>query len=198
MRSKIVVSGILLLNAFVGLAHADQNRGFYLGANLSYVDSDSIVSANATRNSISLPAAELLAGFKYNNWLGLDLRYGLGGVDRDVSTAIAGEQINYSIGDYQSFYLRSEILNSEAKLYFLLGYSQIDADEEQQFTGAANTKSSVSASGPSYGIGAGWYLENNFNINIEYRAIVDDDDMEFNAISLGLDYRFKNSSLKFW
>lgn len=189
---------LITLSALSTLAHADHKRGLYLGGALALVDSDSIVSTDATRDSVDLPALELMAGYKHNGWLGLELRYGMGTGERDLSTSTAGESLVYSVDSSQSIYWRPEITNAESKLYFLLGHSKVNLVEELKVNDQQTAENDFSVSGLSYGLGAGWFFDEHININIEYRVLVDDDETEFSAASLSVDYRFKSTGLKFW
>ncbi len=176
------------------IAFADHARGPYVGGNAAYTSTKSIVPANANENKIKLPALELVAGYKYNGWLGVDVRYGLGMASRDQAFTGNTGHVEYKLDSYQSFYYRPEIVNSEAKLYFLLGYTTIDATTES-FTGTGDAATSdgeisYSESGTSYGMGVGWFIGREMVINVEYRQLLDQDAEEFSVVTFGADYRF--------
>lgn len=192
MRQLIFLASILLSTTTL----ADHERGFFVGANIAYVSSKSLAdSGELDQNKVELPALELVAGYKYNGWLGLDLRFGGGTTNRDFSSESAAiSRVEYSLDSYQSFYYRPEITNSEAKLYFLIGYSEVDVESEG-FTAesggeTSSGKSSFSESGTSYGLGAGWFVNDRVNVNVEYRELLDTDDDEFGVLTLGADFRF--------
>ncbi len=169
------------------LAVADQKKGFFAGGNAAYVSSDAMTAGD----KIDIPSAELVAGYKYNPWVGIDLRYGLGVNDREESGLTAGETIEYSVDSYQSIYYRPEITNKEAKLYFLIGYTTLDTTAETFDSDDTSTaKTDFSESGTSYGLGAGWFVGDELVINVEYRQLLDKDEDEFSVITFGADYRF--------
>ncbi len=189
LRILPFVAALVCCNAL-----ADHARGPYIGGNIAYVSTESIVPANANEDKIELPALELVGGYKYNGWLGIDVRYGLGLSDRDQALTGASGSVEYSIDSYQSFYYRPEVVNREAKLYFLFGYTTVDATTES-FTGTgdaatSNGEVSYSESGTSYGMGAGWFVGDTIVVNVEYRQLLDDKDEEFSVVTLGADYRF--------
>lgn len=197
MKYKALI-WIVALSSPWGLAHADHKRGFYVGSQVGLVASDPIISTDATRNTLDLPAVELVFGYKYNGLLGLELRYGVGSGERDLSTTNANERLDYSIDSIQGIYYRPEITNAESKLYFLIGHAEVNATETFSVDGSQSVDSEYSVSGLSYGLGAGWFVNKNLTINVEYRALVDDDETEFDAATIGFDYRFTGTDLKFW
>lgn len=197
MKYKALI-WIVALSSPWSLTYADHNRGFYVGSQVGLVDSDPVIGADATRSSLDLPALEMVFGYKYNGLLGLELRYGLGAGERDLSTPNANESLEYSIDNIQSIYYRPEITNSESKLYFLIGHSKVNAVEKFLVDDSVSSETDFSVSGMSYGLGAGWFVNKHVNINIEYLALVDDDDSEFDAVTIGFDYRFTGTDLKFW
>ncbi len=186
---------LLLLNLAALLflckvAVADQNKGFFVGGNAAYVSSDANI-AGIDGEKVDIPSAELVAGYKYNPWVGIDLRYGQGVNERQEPGAISGETIEYSVDSYQSIYYRPEITNKEAKLYFLIGYTTLDTTAETFDSDDASTgKTDFSESGTSYGLGAGWFVGDELVINVEYRQLLDKDEDEFSVITFGADYRF--------
>lgn len=186
-------TALLALILCGNIAFADQNNGFFVGGNAAYISSDTFVEINSEEEKIdvTLSAIELVAGYKYNSWLGIDLRYGSSLSDHDESisadTLISG--FEYSIDSYQSIYYRPEITNKEAKLYFLLGYTTLDATTETLRSDGDITVE-YSESGTSYGMGAGWFVGDDLVINVEYRQLLDKEEDEFSIITLGADYRF--------
>ncbi|MFL0800123.1 MAG: porin family protein [Agarilytica sp.] len=186
---------LLLLNLAALLflckvAVAEQNKGFFAGGNAAYISSDAYVS-DPDGEKVDTISAELVAGYKYNDWLGIDLRYGLGVNDRQEPGANTGETIEYAVDSYQSIYYRPEIINKEAKLYFLIGYTTLDtAAETFDSDNAPVSKVDYSESGTSYGLGAGWFVGDELVINVEYRQLLDKDEDEFSVITFGADYRF--------
>lgn len=181
--------------AISGNAMADQNRGFFAGGSFAYssVDTASFAGAYGNEDSVELPALELSGGYKYNGWLGVDLRYGFGMSSRTLAAVTNADnvtEVEYEVDGYQGLYWRPEITNREARLYFLLGYASADVTATNKFSDDTSSSSKISESGTSYGFGIGWFMEKNMNFNLEYRALVDSDDVEVDVVSAGIDYRF--------
>lgn len=172
---------------------ADNVNGFYVGAGAGALDiQDEEFEIGRPRT------VEILGGYKYNNtWGGLELRMGKGISTGDgyttyeVGSATLEGDIEREIGNYYSVYYRPELINDEAKLYALLGYTQIDYTESLLAAdGTQVAVSETSDSGASYGIGVGFVLNPRFNFNIEYRNIMDGITNKPNFISANIDYRF--------
>ena len=177
------------------LVQADHSQGFYLGGGAYYAEGEALAGPTATRDELGLPALEFSAGYKYNSLLGVEIRYGMGTDEKFLSATGAVNSLEYVIDSSQSIYYRAELSNHEAKLYFLLGHTELDATETLV---ADDTETAMSYSGLSYGLGVGWFVDKNWNINIEYRALIDDDEAELTATNVSIDYRFKGKGLKFW
>ena len=153
-------------------ALADNNRGFYLGLGASSIQDEQDV-----KDITAIRTGEILGGYKYNAALGFELRLGSGikeGVSKDKS-------VSREIGNYQSIYYKPELVNDDAKLYALLGYTKLSTSLND---------ASESYSGGSYGVGIGFVINEKFNVNFEYKNICDDLYNKPNTASINLDYRF--------
>lgn len=177
-------------------AAADQNRGWFAGGAFVYtsVDTTNFEGSLGNEDSIELPALELSGGYKYNGWLGVDVRYALGMSSRTLSAVDETNtvaSVEYEVDGYTAFYWRPEITNNEARLYFLLGQASVDIDStNKDADGNKVSSAKVSESGTSYGFGMGWFMKKRMNFNIEYRALVDKDEVEVDVVTAGIDYRF--------
>jgi hypothetical protein len=165
-------------------AHADKLDGFYAGAALDFIDSN---AKDAEDNPVDFRAIEFTGGYKYNGWVGGELRVGLG--FSGESFASEGDdtisEINVEIDHFESLYYRIEAANATAKLYGLIGYSNI-----QMSSTLGDISESASESGASYGAGVSFAIYENANLNFEYRQLINTGDSEFTVINLGFDYRF--------
>lgn len=162
-------------------ALADNNKGFYLGIGASSINDRQDDPVDTT----SIRAGELFGGYKYNAALGVELRLGTGlkaGESKDGT-------LERDIGDYQSIYYKPELVNDVAKLYALLGYTRISSSANLDTALAAADKS-LSYSGASYGIGIGFVINEQLNINFEYKNICEDLYNKPNTASVNFDYRF--------
>ena len=161
-------------------SQADNRRGFYAGAGVSYIDS----GLNATDGgSVGFTTIELLGGYKLNPYVGAELRVGTG-INGDENT-IDETVIEYDVAHYESLYYRVESANQIAKFYGLLGYSNMEVDAS---TDTASENSSDS--GFSWGAGIGFVTSPRGNLNFEYREILNSGDNQFYGWTMNYDFRF--------
>ena len=168
------------LLAFSSASFADNRQGFYVGGNWSFIDSNSVDAAD---NDVDFRSLEVVGGYKYRSWAGVEARFGTSLKDEAFATDLAGGEVDIGIDHYESLYYRLESANQVAKFYVLLGFSNIQ-------TSSGGSDDSASESGVSYGAGIGFVMNEKANLNFEYREIIDEDTAAFTAISVGFDYRF--------
>lgn len=157
---------------------ADNQRGFFVGASASAVNVDD----HKSFDDADLWLAEVLAGYKHNSLLGAEVRYGQSlGSDSVWLSTDADNKVDMEIGHYQAIYYRAEATNQHGRFYGLLGYSDVDY---------SINNSDLKTDGLSWGVGFGWYIAPQWNLNFEYKQLVEVDEQEFTAISTSLDYRF--------
>ncbi len=182
---------------------ADNNRGFYVGIGAAGIDDrqDLTLRTNGMTlgDTTAIRTGELISGYKYNDVLVAEIRIGSSvrpgkGFDFTVApgSAVPKEQIERDIGNYESIYYRPEMVNDEAKLYALLGYTKTSSSlTRKDLQGKAELgKVSTSYSGASYGIGISFVIDEHFNINFEYKNICDGLYNKPNMSSVNIDYRF--------
>lgn len=186
---KISMAAIFMLFSVVVLA--DNNQGFYAGAGASVtMFDDEVVDVDNAH------AFELVGGYKYNAWLGVDLRVGKGISAGESDTYFVGSnemdgRLKREVDNYYSVYYKPEVINDEAKLYLLIGYTSMDFSEEIDAADGTRVSSvSGSESGASYGIGVGFMINKQVNFNIEYRTLPDERDSDPAMASANFDYRF--------
>jgi opacity protein-like surface antigen len=186
----------VLLGLTSAWAAADNQRGFYVGGGLSAIEFD---DGSAFDNDLTFRTVELLGGYKYNSALGIELRAGTNWIKREVIQTVEGDGAthtlhrDFAIDHYESIYYRPELANEEAKLYGLLGYSQLKRSlDSYNISGGTfgSGESSDTESGLSYGVGIGFVINQDFNFNIEYRQLIDKQNYEITAASANVDYRF--------
>ena len=186
---------VLALSLLALPALADNNQGFYLGAGASSIKD----YQDGVDNLSQIRAAELFGGYKYNDALGIELRLGSGkkagtsNVYFDKAGTLQSGNLEREIGSYQSLYYKPELVNDEAKLYALLGYTHLSSTRKV-FDAAgkviADEGKDGSASGFSYGVGIGFVINEHFNINFEYKNISEEVSDKPNLASVNVDYRF--------
>lgn len=168
-------------------ASADRHKGIYLGGGLGQAD---IGVDNFLGGKVPVKTAELFTGYKYNNWLGIEIRMGASLRDETYAletTSPTGriELASLWINQYRSIYYRPEITNEIAKVYGLIGVTSA------QTTSTINEVDyHATADGNSYGIGAGLILNENTYFNLEYRILIETEIDRFSMIGFNVDYRF--------
>lgn len=180
--------------------------GFYVGGGGAFIDSNlrDDSSTDDESDDVSFSAIELISGYKINGFLSFEARLGtgLGKKDRTTIDPVLDSDGNATVdanGDpitltarledsiqyYGSVYWRPETANQTAKIYGLLGLTTISVKEE-----SSAGSDSVSESGVSFGGGVGFRFDERWNLNFEYRSLINTGAFEFNTISANLDYRF--------
>jgi opacity protein-like surface antigen len=174
---KLLVCACALLAADVSFA--DANEGFYSGAAISRWQYKQLAPAADAR----LETFELNAGFWFHPLLSAEVRAGTGLGDREAEVGTTPWELNLDY--FTSVYWRPEWVNNGAKLYGLVGYSQV------QLSADAPTQSiELSDSGLSFGVGVGFTYQPDVKLNVEWKQLVDTDGFEISGFTAGLDYRF--------
>lgn len=187
---------VLLLSLISAYAAADNTRGFYLGGGLGFTRFQDSSEFDHGTNGLRFRTIELFGGYKYNSPLGLELRVGGNYPKRDRTETVDGQTLEheYKIDQYESLYYRPELANEEAKLYGLLGYSRLKRTQATTNLTDGSTfgeaETSETESGLSYGVGVGFVVNMDYNINFEYRRIIDKSDYKANVAAINFDYRF--------
>lgn len=170
-------------------SHADNMRGFYLGGGISTID----VDKSSSFKKADIEMAEVVAGYKYNSWLGAEVRYGTGlnSATLDLQSQwgdIIGEladELRMDLDHYRGVYYRPEAVNETGRFYALLGYAEIDYSVRYE-----GYEATASEDGLSWGLGLGFIITPRLNLNFEYKNLIDLDDLRFTTITGQVDYRF--------
>lgn len=188
------ISGLALALVAVP-ALADNERGFYAGLGTGVVSGRDHTPYEDAR----MPVLELSGGYKYNGLLGIEVRAGVGIKEDGDSESYYFQdemednnslsEIEREVDRFSAVYYRPELINQSARLYGLIGYAEVDTTVTR-WEGNSSTEQEESVSGGSYGLGAGWYVNERVNFNIEYRQLVNADDQRFEALTIQWDYRF--------
>jgi opacity protein-like surface antigen len=178
---------------------ADFERGFYAGLGGSVVSGDS----GTVFEDANLPLVELIGGYKYHAALGIEVRAGVGlrddsDFDSERVQAAAAEnpqiaQIDRELRTTSAIYYRPELVNESARLYALLGYARMST-RVTVLNGLESPETllvrSQTLSGPSYGLGVGFFMDEHLSVNFEYRHLVYRHGYNFETFGVNLDYRF--------
>ena len=198
-KASLVILGLAALPAF-----ANNDKGFYVGLGVSGVDDrqDSVTIDNIEYNvdTKKLRVGEVIGGYKYNAALGGEIRLGSGfgtseGIpftfNADHSDIVATGKLERKLGTYESIYYKPELVNDDAKLYALLGYTHLSSSvKNKDLSGNEISSESKSYSGFSYGLGIGFVINERFNVNFEYKNLCEELYDKPNAASINIDYRF--------
>jgi opacity protein-like surface antigen len=188
----------LALSLLAVPALANNEKGFYAGLGVSFTnnhDNFTQFDPNGSVSAKNMRSNEFFGGYKYNDYLGAEVRYGSStdtakGVIFDSNHQITGG-VDVDLGKYKSIYYRPEMVNDEAKFYALLGYTQLDSTVSTKDAAGKETGSvATSYSGFSYGLGIGFVVADKLNINLEYKNICNDLYERPKTTSITLDYRF--------
>ncbi|MFL0802340.1 MAG: porin family protein [Agarilytica sp.] len=184
---RVLILAFFVLTALS--ANASKDKGVYIGGSVSLVN----VGVNDPfSNEVTFKTGEILLGYKYNRYLGAEIRRGQSlqeeviSVD-DPNTGLE-DSVTATLDSYWSYYYRAELANEIAKVYLLLGQSSITTQIEFDESGRADFE--ASESGLSYGIGFGLWLDERMNLNFEFKNLVSTDTDNFTSGSISADYRF--------
>ncbi|MDD2399399.1 MAG: porin family protein [Sulfurovum sp.] len=170
---------------------------FYVGLGYSYMKAESdpfeyqrydISEGDITANSLLL-----LAGYKYNQYLGLEARYTMNVGDPEFdygsypSVDLDGDMTNVGI------YAKGMYPITEAfDVYALLGYGQVTIDTD--------LFGDLSESGFQWGLGASYAVTENIGVFVDYTRLYDDTgfdgyldpetDVTVDSINVGMTYTF--------
>ena len=176
---------ILLLSS---QTHASRERGFFIGTGFSLID---VGVDDFFDNRVNFKGVEVIAGYKYNGYLGLDVRYGLspadesffGGEDPDTGLDLVSEA---DFENFISYYYRPEIANDIAKLYLLLGQASVTITTTEE-DGSSTTRDERAN---SWGVGFGLWVNRKFDVTFEYRQLLSTENESITINAVNIEYRF--------
>lgn len=187
MKSSVLCLMSVLLVFSTG-ALASKDKGVYVGGGIHLVD---VGVSDPFENNVNFISGDVSIGYKYNAYVGLEVRYGKSLRDEilAVTDAVSGlpDTVNASIDSYYSTYYRAELANEIAKLYLLIGQSDMTTVLNFESDGR---RIELNESGLSYGVGFGMWLDERMNLNFEFKTLVETDIQSFTAGSITADYRF--------
>jgi opacity protein-like surface antigen len=165
---------------------------FYVGLGYSYMNADVDGYGDITANS-----ALLLAGYKYNQYLGLEARYTMNVDDPELDSS--SPDLDGLEGDDMTniaIYLKGMYPVTEAiDVYALLGYGQVNFE-------AGEYGIDVSESGFQWGLGASYAVTEKIGVFADYTRLYDDEgfdgdidgvpgvDVMVDSINVGVTYTF--------
>lgn len=184
---RLIVMVVLCMSSIATWASKD--KGVYVGGGVSLIN---VGVEDPFSNQVNFKAGEIMLGYKHSRFVGIEFRYGRALQDETlaVEEQLSGlrDTVVASIDNFSSLYYRAEIANEIAKLYVIVGQSEVatalDFDESTlDFIESVDT-------GLSYGIGFGLWLDERMNLNFEAKTLVNTDQDSFISSSITADYRF--------
>lgn len=166
--SAITVAPLAILIA-TGVAQAQsKNMGDeltpYVGADVMFWELDQ----DGLRDDLDSVGLRLRGGVEFNDYLALEGHLGTGGSDGPAN-------LDYLAGGYVKGMLP---ITRTFKLYGMVGGTEVEFnrdDSEADF---------------SYGAGASYAVTSNLTIGADYMHYLDKSDIDFEAVSVGVHYRF--------
>lgn len=143
------------------------------------------------RNDVQFKVGEVFLGYKRNRFVGIEVRTGYSLNDEVIAFESDENQgidatSKASFSNYISVYYRAEFANEIAKLYLLLGQTQLTTVSEF----ADSPDITQTDTGFSYGFGFGLWLDERMNLNFEIKNLVTTDTDSFFSGGINADYRF--------
>ncbi len=188
MKNSVLCLIPILLLAVASQVNASKDKGVYIGGGIHLVD---VGISDPFENNVNFICGDISLGYKYNNYLGVEVRYGRSLRDEilaveDEATGLP-ESVDAKLDSYFSAYYRAELANEIAKVYLLIGQTDMTTLLKYEVD---NSRIELSESGLSYGLGFGLWLDERMNLNFEFKTLVETDIQSFTAGSITADYRF--------
>ena len=167
-----IASAALIAVSISASGSVNAGSGFYIGANVGYGDQKNEI----VRESQDTALLALKAGYDFNDYIGLEARYG----------GVEGSSSEIDLDNFTSLYAKPQYFFTESfSIYGLAGISWTPVSLDNGLFSDKETLNSF-----SYGLGLGWFLGNHARLSGEYTRISSDSDFTFDAFSLGFDWRF--------
>ncbi|WP_070176115.1 porin family protein [Alteromonas lipolytica] len=193
MRKTLNIASAVLLLTFVSAVNAE--NVWRIGATYSFQEVDI--------NGRDFDAAGLTAGYLYNQYVGLEVRFlaGTSGYSGFYGMPDAPWG-NYSedINTQASLLLKAQYPIFKAiKLYGLAGYSNTEIeinglaqqnDAEGNITGNVPYKQTITEGGFTYGVGLDYQISERFDVFVDYQVLPDFRSRDWDSITIGVSYSF--------
>lgn len=165
---KLVTASAIAMFAAAGASavHAQQSQTFYpqgyIGGDAMFWEVDP--DRGSSRDDVGL---RLRGGAQFNDYFAIEGHLGGGGSDGPA-------ELDYLVGAYAKGILP---VADQFRLYGLAGFTEVDFDIDRE-------------SGFSYGAGAEYDLTPALALGADYMRYLDKSSYDFDAVSVGLRYRF--------
>ncbi|WP_144401600.1 porin family protein [Isoalcanivorax pacificus] len=174
---------ILMMGATVLPAVAMANQHSYVGVQFSQVEYKESGVPDVEPTAIAIKA-----GAQLSDYLAVEARVGFGAGDDSASEGPA--KLTIEVDNYISAYIKPTMpLGERFSVYALAGVTRSKIKGE--ITGVVPATSDTdSQTDLSYGVGADLNLSTNSFVSVEYARLLNGDDYDLDALSVGLGFRF--------
>ncbi|MDP5136101.1 outer membrane beta-barrel protein [Rheinheimera baltica] len=186
---------MVLVAAVIGsFAAQAEVQNFYVGGQYNKTTLEE--NESGFSGSVDFGSITALAGYKFNDYLAVEARFGTG--VKDKSSNEDGYKESFGV-DMQTMLVAkaSYNLSNEFSVFAVAGYSKTDFKYEESEPGYSFSETD-SLNGLALGIGAEFKFSNNVAVNLEYVMLPDKTfrdgsysfKLESNNLSLGVNYYF--------
>ncbi|SFV52597.1 putative outer membrane protein A [hydrothermal vent metagenome] len=178
------------------VAPADDGTGFYVGVGYSFLNVERSIDEYGTDNTYYEGTGEfesvmLQAGYKVNQYIGVEGRYWVG-LDQQKWSTISDNRVQSTggIDAYGLFAKPMYPVTEDLDVYALIGYGSVNYDISYDYSGTFD--------GVAWGFGASYEFSSKVAVFADYTSIYNDttdspmsyldDTMDF--VNVGVGYRF--------
>lgn len=203
MKLKTITLSILLASSlFAGnntmiteskvIERVEDTSAFYIGVGASYFN----LKNSRTEETFTSLGAMLQLGYKYNNYIGIEARYGqsVGDVAYDKGNTRFSDISNYpTTSSNMAIYLKPQYPLGDFSIYGLLGYGMV------KYTDLPIGTKDRKESSFQWGLGAEYLVMEDISLFADYSHLYDDtgldghipnSDVYNDVVTVGLSYKF--------
>jgi len=175
---------------YVGVGYSAMNMDIDHGTYFSDNFTHGAYPLDQTATDIDANAFMLLAGYKYNQYIGLEYRYTRSFGDLEVDSESGSYDVSGELSN-SAIYLKPSYTYENLNLYGLLGYGRVLL--------SLDTPSDYSESGLQWGLGASYNINEEVSVFVDYTNLYDGEefdglypmqDVTVDSINIGVIYSF--------
>lgn len=174
----------------------ESSGNFYIGLGYSFVELNDLWDSYGYLydDNYEQDALTFIAGYNFNDYVGIEGRYMVAVGDADYYDAIGdySESLDNNFENI-AIYVKPMLPINSFTLYGLLGYGKTTFNYPEY--------SDITASGFQYGAGVSYSFYENFSLFLDYTVLAEDDDIQIvdgdevsdvdgDAVTFGLTYKF--------
>ena len=159
------------------------NQHSYVGVQFSQVE-----YKESGMPDIEPTALAVKAGAQLSDFLAVEARVGFGAGDDSIS--LGGDKLTLEVDNYISAYIKPTLpVGERFAVYALAGVTRSKLEMKASIGGMSGSDTD-SQTDLSYGVGADLNLSTNSFVSVEYARLLNGDDYDLDALSIGLGFRF--------